>query len=340
VLASVAMLVLLAVVVAGAGAYGLANLVFGVFALGLRLLPFLLALAAGVVGLVLISDDLRGRLGLPARTRSSWQRLSGPSRATPPGSPPHPWRAFAGLGLIGLAAVMALGVAGIYFGAAGLAGLFVLVGVGAVALALLATPVLIAGLARADRGRVSAAREDERQRMAAHLHDSVLQTLAMVQRQAHDPAAVARLARLQEHELRAWMAGESELGSETLGAAILEAVAEVERDHGAVVEVTALGDRALDGPARALAAGAREALRNAARHAEGASVYVFAQASSDRAEVFVRDEGPGFDLGSVPTERRGVRDAIVGRMASVGGQATVDSRPGEGTEITLRIGRA
>jgi signal transduction histidine kinase len=340
VLASVAMLVLLAVVVAGAGAYGLANLVFGVFALGLRLLPFLLALAAGVVGLVLISDDLRGRLGLPARTRSSWQRLSGPSRATPPGSPPHPWRAFAGLGLIGLAAVMALGVAGIYFGAAGLAGLFVLVGVGAVALALLATPVLIAGLARADRGRVSAAREDERQRMAAHLHDSVLQTLAMVQRQAHDPAAVARLARLQEHELRAWMAGESELGSETLGAAILEAVAEVERDHGAVVEVTVLGDRALDGPARALAAGAREALRNAARHAEGASVYVFAQASSDRAEVFVRDEGPGFDLGSVPTERRGVRDAIVGRMASVGGQATVDSRPGEGTEITLRIGRA
>ena len=114
----------------------------------------------------------------------------------------------------------------------------------------------------------------------------------------------------------------------------------VEREHGVAVEVTILGDRALDAPARALAAAAREALRNAARHASGSPVYVFAQASADAAEVFVRDEGPGFELGSVPTERRGVRDAIVGRMASVGGRATVDSRPGEGTEIALRIGPA
>jgi signal transduction histidine kinase len=200
------------------------------------------------------------------------------------------------------------------------------------------TPLLIAGLARADRARADDAREDERRRVAAHLHDSVLQTLALVQRQAHDPAAVSRLARRQEHELRAWMAGEVELGSETLGAALRSAVADVEDDEGALVELTVLGDRRLDRATEALAAAAREALRNAARHAAGSPIFVFCQAGADGAEVFVRDEGPGFDLSTVPTERRGVRDSIVGRMAAVGGSAVVESRAGEGTEIALRIG--
>ena len=166
----------------------------------------------------------------------------------------------------------------------------------------------------------------------------MLQTLALVQRQAHDPAAVARLARRQEHELRAWMAGEVELGSETLGAALRAAVAEVEDDAGAIVELTDPRRPPAGPPTEALAAAAREALRNAARHAPGAPIFVFAQASADGAEVFVRDEGPGFELATVPTERRGVRDSIVGRMAAVGGSAVVESRPGEGTEIALRIG--
>ena len=220
----------------------------------------------------------------------------------------------------------------------GLAGLVVVLALAAGAVALIATPLLIAGLARADRARVADAREDERRRVAAHLHDSVLQTLALVQRQAHDPAAVARLARRQEHELRAWMAGEVELGAETLGAALRAAVAEVEDDYDAVVELTLLGERGWTAQTEALAAAAREALRNAARHAPGAPIFVFAQASPDGVEVFVRDEGPGFDLPAVPTERRGVRDSIVGRMAAVGGSANVESRPGEGTEIALRIG--
>jgi len=206
------------------------------------------------------------------------------------------------------------------------------------AAAVVVVPLLIAGLARSDRARLTTAREDERRRVAAHLHDSVLQTLALVQRQAHDPAAVQRLARRQEHELRAWMAGEVELGTETLGAALRAAVAEVEDDYEANVELTILGERVLDRETEALAAAAREALRNAARHAPGAPVFVFAQASPDGAEVFVRDEGPGFDLTRVPTERRGVRDSIVGRMQAVGGQAEIDSHPGEGTEVALRIG--
>ena len=236
---------------------------------------------------------------------------------------PAPWRALGGLALVGLAGILGLGFIGVS-GGNGLWLLALLV-LGGGAAAIIATPLLIAGLARSDRARLTTAREDERRRVAAHLHDSVLQTLALVQRQAHDPAAVARLARRQEHELRAWMAGEVELGSETLGAALRAAVAEVEDDYDAVVELTILGDRALDRGAEALAGAAREALRNAARHAPGAPVFVFAQASADGAEVFVRDEGPGFELGAVPTERRGVRDSIVGRMAAVGGSAVVES---------------
>jgi signal transduction histidine kinase len=297
------------------------------------LLPPGVVVLAAIGGLVLLADAMRARLGLPRRT--PWQRVTGV--AAP--APARPWRAAAGVGLVGLAAVLGLGLVSAYGGGGGLLGVLLLLAVAAGALALVVAPVLVAGLARADRARVCAAREDERQRVAAHLHDSVLQTLALVQRQAHDPTAVARLARRQEHQLRAWMAGEAPLGSETLAAALQEAVAEVEDEHGARVEVTILGDRALDPGGEALAAAAREALRNAARHAPGAPLFVFAQAGADGAEVFVRDEGRGFELSEVPTERRGVRDAIIGRMAAAGGRATIDSAPGEGTEVALRVGR-
>ena len=271
--------------------------------------------------------------GLAQRGLTPWQRLTGTADVPAPA----PWRALGGLALVGLAAVFGLGFIG-YSGGGGLMSLALLLVLGGGAAAIIAVPLLIAGLARSDGARLTNAREDERRRVAAHLHDSVLQTLALVQRQAHDPAAVARLARRQEHELRAWMAGEVELGAETLGAALRKAVAEVEDDYDAVIELTILGDRGLDRGAEALAAAAREALRNAARHAAGAPIFVFAQASADGAEVFVRDEGPGFVLGAVPTERRGVRDSIIGRMAAVGGSAVVETQPGEGTEVALRIG--
>jgi signal transduction histidine kinase len=307
------------------GLAGDTRYLYGVSDLVVALLPLSIVALAALGGLVLVADDLRLRLGPAGLT--PWQRITG----TP--ETPAPWRALAGLALIGLAGIFALGVAGANGG-----DLLVLVVLGGGALALMVTPVVIAGFARVDRARVQDAREDERRRVAAHLHDSVLQTLALVQRQAHDPAAVSRLARRQEHELRAWMAGEVELGSETLGAALRAAVADVEDDEGALVELTVLGDRRLDRATEALAAAAREALRNAARHAVGSPIFVFCQAGADGAEVFVRDEGPGFDLATVPTERRGVRDSIVGRMAAVGGSAVVESRFGEGTEIALRIG--
>jgi signal transduction histidine kinase len=332
-LLAAAFIVLIVLLGADSGAPGITG--FGRLSdLLFALVPLAVIALAAIGGVILLADDLRARLGVSRPGVTPWQRLAGTAEAPAPA----PWRALGGLALVGFAGILALGVLNARLGGHSEFELLLLFVLPAGVLALVGIPLVIAGLARADRSRVDDAREDERRRVAAHLHDSVLQTLALVQRQAHDPAAVARLARRQEHELRAWMAGEVELGSETLGAALRDAVAEVEDDHDAVVELTILGDRSLDRQSEALAAAAREALRNAARHAPGAPVYVFAQAGPDGAEVFVRDEGPGFDLATVPTERRGVRDSIVGRMAAAGGTALVESRPGEGTEIVLRFG--
>jgi len=300
------------------------------------LLPLLLMPLAAVGGLVLIADALRVQLGLARRRGAPWQQLT----AGGPARPTVPWRAVAGVLLIGWSAVLAIGMAGPYAGSNPLGQVLLLVLVAGAAAVVIGTPLLIASLTRADREQTQDAHDDVRQRFAAHLHDSVLQTLALVQRQAHDPAAVARLARRQEHALRAWMAGETELVGDTLGAALRDVVAEVEDEQAITVELTSIGDRPIDPAGEALVAAAREALRNAARHAGGAPVVVFAELKPAGVEVFVRDEGAGFDLATVPAERRGIRDAIVGRMAAAGGSATVESAPGEGTEVALRLGPA
>jgi signal transduction histidine kinase len=299
----------------------------------------LLVLVAATGGVVLIADALRVRLGLAGARRGAapWRQMT---QTGPAGRPAFPWRAIAGVLLVGWAAFVGLGMVGPYLSASpALLLVVVMLAVGAIAV-VVGTPMLIAAVARGDQDDAAAARDRDRQRFAAHLHDSVLQTLALVQRQAHDPGAVTRLARRQEHALRAWMAGEAELASETLVAALRDVVAEVEDEQGVTIELSAIGDRPLDAGGEALTAAAREALRNAARHGAGAPVFVFAEVGAERAEVFVRDEGPGFVLEDVPTERRGVRDAIVGRMAAAGGRATVDSVPGEGTEVALRLGGA
>jgi signal transduction histidine kinase len=179
-------------------------------------------------------------------------------------------------------------------------------------------------------------RSQARAEMGAHLHDSVLQTLALVQKRADDPRAVAALARTQERELRAWLAGRE--GAHDRLAAALEAVAgEVERAHGVPVEIVVVGDRALDGRGEALVAAAREAMVNAAKFGGGSPVDVYAEASDDALQVFVRDRGPGFDPDAVPADRRGVRESIVGRMARHGGRAAISSAPGAGTEVELTI---
>jgi signal transduction histidine kinase len=182
-------------------------------------------------------------------------------------------------------------------------------------------------------------RSQARAEMGAHLHDSVLQTLALVQKRADDPRAVAALARTQERELRAWLAGRE--GDHDRLAAALEAVAgEVERAHGVPVEIVVVGDRALDGRGEALVAAAREAMVNAAKFGGGSTVDVYAETADGALQVFVRDRGPGFDPDDVPADRRGVRESIVGRMERHGGRAAIHSAPGSGTEVELTLPEA
>jgi signal transduction histidine kinase len=184
--------------------------------------------------------------------------------------------------------------------------------------------------------RAERIRSQERAEMAAHLHDSVLQTLALMQKRASDPREVAGLARRQERELRSWLSGRSpSAAAERMAGALEQAAAEVEESSGVPVDVVAVGDCDLDPRADAMVAAAREAMLNAAKFGNGATVDVIAELATGRKHVFVRDRGPGFDPDAVPADRRGVRESIVGRMARNGGRAAVHSQPGGGTEVEL-----
>lgn len=184
--------------------------------------------------------------------------------------------------------------------------------------------------------RAQRIRSQERAEMAAHLHDSVLQTLALVQRRASEPREVATLARQQERELRAWLSGGGADADAAGIAASLEAAAEeVERAHRVRVDVVAVGDRPLDEAGQALVAAAREAMVNAAKFSGQPAIDVYAEATPERAAVFVRDRGPGFDPEQVPPDRRGVRESIVGRMERHGGRATIHRPESGGTEVEL-----
>jgi signal transduction histidine kinase len=202
---------------------------------------------------------------------------------------------------------------------------------------LLGIPLLIASVTTRRRLAIDRLVDVQRQRISADLHDSVLQTLALVQRQATDPVAVARLARRQEHALRSWMAGETHLTAGSLAGAIRDIASEVEDDLGLVVALSVIGDRSTVSGDEVLLAALREALRNVARHAAGSAASVFSEISVARVEVYVLDTGPGFVPDEVPRARRGIRDAIVGRMVAVGGSAEINSVPGQGTDVLLRL---
>ncbi|MCC6832665.1 MAG: PspC domain-containing protein [Thermoleophilia bacterium] len=204
------------------------------------------------------------------------------------------------------------------------------------ALALVVTPLLWRLAASLGEERAERIRTQERAEVAAHLHDSVLQTLALVQRQAADPRAVAALARRQERELRAWLWGGGQDGPDRCAAALEAAAAEVEDAHGVPIDVVAVGDRELDPRVAALVAASREAMVNAAKFAAPGPVSVYAEATPAAVEVFVRDRGPGFDPDAVPAGRHGLRDSVIGRMDRHGGRAAVHSGPG-GTEVELTL---
>ncbi|TDD52676.1 ATP-binding protein [Kribbella antibiotica] len=187
--------------------------------------------------------------------------------------------------------------------------------------------------------RAERIRSQERADMAAHLHDSVLQTLALIQKQAGDPKAVATLARSQERELRAWLYDDDDMTDQTLSGAAKRAAAEVEDSHGVPIEVVTVGDCELTEPLSAMVRAARESMVNAAKHSGAAKIDVFVEVDGDRAEMFVRDRGQGFDVDGVPDDRLGLRHSVMGRMERHGGRATVRSDAETGTEVRLEMDR-
>ena len=182
-------------------------------------------------------------------------------------------------------------------------------------------------------------RADERADMAAHLHDSVLQTLALVQR-SDDPARMSALARRQERELRSWLFGDGTQSSEATVRAAVERLAGVVEDrHSVVMDVVAVGDAPLDPAMESLVAASGEAMTNAARWSGCSTVSVFVETTGSAVDVFVRDRGTGFDPGAVNGDCHGIRDSIRGRLQRVGGCCEISSAPGAGTEVRLSLAR-
>jgi signal transduction histidine kinase len=205
--------------------------------------------------------------------------------------------------------------------------------------AVIAWPRLVSLADELRAERRARVRSEERAEIAAHLHDGVLQTLAIIQKRAGDNREVAALARRQERELREWLYGNAAPADASLAGALAAELAVVEDDHGVRVEAVCVGDAPLDDPLRALVGATREAAANAARHAHVTQVDVFVEVGDDEVEAFVRDRGVGFDPASVPNGRRGLADSIQGRIERAGGKAVVRSRPGEGTEVRLTVPR-
>jgi signal transduction histidine kinase len=195
---------------------------------------------------------------------------------------------------------------------------------------------LAAQLAEERRGRI---RSEARAEMAAHLHDSVLHTLALIQRADASPEVVG-LARRQERELRAWLYRAPVPPEGRLRPAVEAIATRVEQRHNVPVDIVVVGDAPLDEAGRALVDACQEAAFNAARHSGAPLVSVYVEVEPDQLTGFVRDEGKGFDPDEVPSDRRGIADSIRGRIRRRGGTVTILSAPGEGTEVQLRLPRS
>ena len=192
-----------------------------------------------------------------------------------------------------------------------------------------------------DSERTARIRTEERSDMAARVHDSVLQTLALIQKHADEPRRVASLARRQERELRGWLYGDQPLGNDnaSLMAALSAAAGDIEELHGVRVELASAGDCPVDASVGALVLAAREAMTNAAKFAGVEEIDVYAEVDDDAVSIFVRDRGAGFDRAAVPSDRQGLRESIEGRMERAGGRAAIVTSPGGGTEVELHLPR-
>ncbi|HET8614507.1 MAG TPA: PspC domain-containing protein [Actinomycetales bacterium] len=289
-----------------------------------RVLFPMLIVGAGLA-LIWAQADVTDR----ARTaRAAREPASGPNR------PLTVLRIVGGVGLVGVG-LLTLVVG--HSGPPTIGDTLLLLGVVVVGLGLVVGPFLWRLVQQVDAERREKLLSQQQADVAAHLHDSVLQTLALIQRKADDPRAVVALARAQERDLRSWLYEDAAEPASSLRAALEEAAAEVETLHGVPVEVVLVGDAPVDEALVAVVRASREAMLNAARHSGAPAVDVYAEVEGRQVDVFVRDRGSGFDPAAVPSDRLGLRGSVVGRMERHGGRATVKSAPGDGTEVHLSM---
>ncbi len=237
------------------------------------------------------------------------------------------------LPVIGVVLLMAGAV--LFLGRTGASGAFLAPGAIAGALVLVVGPWLW----RLASERSERIRLEERAEVAARIHDSVLQTLALVQRHSGDAARVSAIARRQERELRRWLYGSGVADAASLVDALADAATEVEELHRVRIELASAGDVPLDDDASQLVLAAREAMTNAAKFSGTDEIAVYAEVSATTVTVFVRDRGVGFDRAGVAADRRGIAESIEARMQRAGGSATIVTGPGQGAEIELSLPR-
>ncbi|MFB9692306.1 PspC domain-containing protein [Amorphoplanes digitatis] len=239
-----------------------------------------------------------------------------------------------------LVAVGVIGVLAVYTPAGNLSTVFngvIFALVGLLGVGVVMAPLLWRTFSQLRSEREGRIREQERAEVAAMIHDQVLHTLALIQRNSTDIKEVQRLARGQERSLRNWLYKPMASPTERFAAALEQAAAEVEDTYAISVEAVVVGDTECDERVVALIAAAREALVNAARHSGVETVSLYAEVEAEELSVFVRDRGAGFDLAGVEDTRHGVRGSIVGRMRRHGGRAEIRSAPGDGTEVRLTL---
>ncbi len=212
-------------------------------------------------------------------------------------------------------------------------------GLGVAGIAIVVGPWLFRLASDLTAEREERVRTQERADVAAHLHDSVLQTLALIQKNPGDASTVARLARAQERDLRSWLFIGEATDERSVASALRGVAGQVEDTHGITVDVVSVGDCDMDETLRPVVAATREALTNAAKHAGTSRVDMYAEIGDAAVDVFVRDRGLGFDPGAVPEDRYGVRNSIIDRMQRHGGSAGLKSALGEGTEVHLHLPR-
>ena len=198
----------------------------------------------------------------------------------------------------------------------------------------------VAAEAALGEARAEQARAEERAELAARIHDGVLQTLALIQRDREDATRVAALARRQERELRTVLYGQAGTPGDGFRSALVATCADVEDLSGIRVDIVTVGDRPSGPDVEAIVLAAREAVINSVKHAGASEVSVYGEADGEHMTVFVRDRGAGFDPDSVAGTGRGIAESIVRRLAAVGGRAAITSAPGKGTEVRLDVGEA